>query len=460
MEDGLYTIAVDLNVSNFEDALEIIHHDLNNVQKVIIGLAAVANKAFTNIAQNIYTISVNVQNLVGTLSTMTEKWNEIAVLEHPAAQWSNNVAVISDVCTILQTLITIISLETDATTLCTLAKWAQIGATTAWNAICVVATAVTNAFGAAISFLTSPIGLVLVAVAALIAIVVLLISNWDTVKEVAVKVWQDIVDVWNKVSVWFDENVIQPVAQFFSDMWSKISGFASNAWNGIASAFTVVAAWFDTNVIQPLLQFFSNMWSKISGFATSAWNGIVSVFQGVAAWFDKYVVQPIQKIITGIQAGFKNMVNGVIGFINGMISGIIKGINAVIGALNKLQFTVPDWVPGLGGQTLGFNLKTLTAPQIPYLAKGAVLPANKPFLAVVGDQKHGTNIEAPLTTIETAVANVLSHQFGGVMAGFNALLEEQRAIRRTIEQIEIGDNVIGQAAERYAQKMAIVYGGY
>ena len=63
--------------------------------------------------------------------------------------------------------------------------------------------------------------------------------------------------------------------------------------------------------------------------------------------------------------------------------------------------------PEFGGKTFGFSLKTVTAPAIPYLAKGAVLPANKPFMAVVGDQRHGTNVEAPLTTIQEAVAVVL-----------------------------------------------------
>lgn len=50
--------------------------------------------------------------------------------------------------------------------------------------------------------------------------------------------------------------------------------------------------------------------------------------------------------------------------------------------------------------------------ELPALAKGAVLPPNKPFLAVVGDQKHGTNVEAPLDTIKQALAEVMT-DFGG-----------------------------------------------
>ena len=53
------------------------------------------------------------------------------------------------------------------------------------------------------------------------------------------------------------------------------------------------------------------------------------------------------------------------------------------------------------------SLDDIKIPHIPKLAKGAVLPANKPFLAMLGDQKNGTNVEAPLSTIEEAVENVL-----------------------------------------------------
>ena len=260
------------------------------------------------------------------------------------------------------------------------------------------------------------------------------------------------------IGTWIYLNVIEPVATFFADLWADIVDWAAEAWDSIVEIFIVVANWIDENVIQPVVRYFSDMWDSICQFATDAWNWIVEVFQGVAAWFDKYVVQPVNEIVSKIADGFKNMVNGVIGFINGMSAGIIRGINGVIEALNKLKFTVPDWVPGIGGQTFGYSLKLLTAPQIPYLAKGAVLPANKPFMAVVGDQRHGTNIEAPLTTIQEAVAGVMDNHIAAMMAGFNALLQEQIALRHTVESIELGDNTIAEAVERYHEKMSIVYG--
>ena len=94
-----------------------------------------------------------------------------------------------------------------------------------------------------------------------------------------------------------------------------------------------------------------------------------------------------------------------------------------------------------------------------YLARGAVLPANRPFLAMVGAQSHGTNVEAPLATIQEAVALVMNDQLDAMMAGFDATVEQLRQLRQTVGAIEVGDTVIGRAAERYNRKMAVVRGG-
>ena len=100
------------------------------------------------------------------------------------------------------------------------------------------------------------------------------------------------------------------------------------------------------------------------------------------------------------------------------------------------------------------------AYSIPYLASGAVIPPNAPFMAVLGDQRNGTNIEAPLSTIQEAVGLVMEGQMAAMMAGFEALLEENRLLRNVVEGIEVGDTTIGQAADRYNRKMSVVRGAY
>ena len=78
---------------------------------------------------------------------------------------------------------------------------------------------------------------------------------------------------------------------------------------------------------------------------------------------------------------------------------------------------------------------------------------------MVGDQKHGTNIEAPLETIQEAVAMVMDQYAASNLAGQEAIIGVLREILEAILGIEIGDDVIGQAVARYNRKMAVVRGG-
>ncbi len=193
-------------------------------------------------------------------------------------------------------------------------------------------------------------------------------------------------------------------------------------------------------------------WDSVKAAAVSVWEAIKGAFSSAWEWFKSKVLDPISN-------GFKGMINGVIGFLNSLIGGIVKGINGVIGLLNKIRIDVPDAVPIIGGLSFGFNIPTMTAPQIPQLARGAVLPANKPFLALVGDQRHGTNVEAPLATIQQAVSLVMQQQSQRLEQRLLQSVQVQNQILEAVLGIEIGDSVIGEAYERYRRKMAIAKGG-
>ena len=92
------------------------------------------------------------------------------------------------------------------------------------------------------------------------------------------------------------------------------------------------------------------------------------------------------------------------------------------------------------------------------IAQGAVIPPNREFMAVLGDQKHGTNIEAPLETIQEAVALVMDDFISSNMSGQEAVVAVLRDILQAVLGIQIGDDVIGEAVTRYQQKMAVVKG--
>ena len=150
------------------------------------------------------------------------------------------------------------------------------------------------------------------------------------------------------------------------------------------------------------------VWQKVKDF----WNEkIAPIF--TAEWWKNLG----KKVMNGLIAGFESGINGIIGMFEKMINWVVNG-------LNKISFDVPDWVPAIGGRTFGFNIPEVKFGRvsIPRLAQGAVIPPNREFLAVLGDQKSGTNIEAPLNTIKQAVAEVLAQVNVG-SSGYNGRIE-------------------------------------
>lgn len=110
--------------------------------------------------------------------------------------------------------------------------------------------------------------------------------------------------------------------------------------------------------------------------------------------------------------------------INGFIEWVISGLNKLIKKINDFGFDVPDI---LGGGHVGFNIPEI---KVPKLARGAVLPANQPFLAVVGDQKKGTNIEAPAELIKQMAMEAIVEAQGGLQ-GQQTVKEEHYYLNQT-----------------------------
>lgn len=160
---------------------------------------------------------------------------------------------------------------------------------------------------------------------------------------------------------------------------------------GIATVVTAVLA-----LTGNLTEFARNLKDNILG-------GIIQFIKGAFTGDMKSAFEGLKKV-------FKGLINADIILVESFINTVIRALNWLIKQINKISFDVPDWVPGIGGKTLGVNIPAISEKKLPRLATGTVIPPNKEFLAVLGDQKSGTNIEAPLATIEQAVANVLAQQ--------------------------------------------------
>ena len=160
-----------------------------------------------------------------------------------------------------------------------------------------------------------------------------------------------------------------------------------------------------------------------AGLATTValnWNGIVDKVKEIWQKIKDFWNEHIAKVFTGqfwldlAKKCGNGLIGGFEGAINGIISMFESMINWIVGGLNKISIKVPDWVPGIGGKNFGFDIPEahFKRVSIPRLARGAVIPPNREFLAVLGDQKHGTNVEAPLDTIKQALAEVLELEGG------------------------------------------------
>lgn len=195
----------------------------------------------------------------------------------------------------------------------------------------------------------------------------------------------------------------------------------------------------------------SRGWQTVRSDSMAVVQAVRGDWQNLVSWFQTGVLGQLRD-------SFRNAVNGIIGFFNTMLRGITSGINSLISRLNTISFEVPDWVPDLGGSSFGISLNTVRTPQIPMLAKGAVLPANRPFMAVVGDQRHGTNVEAPLETIQQAVALVMEDVAAGQAAGQEAVVGVLGQILEAVLGISIGDGDIAMAVDRYNSRRAVMSG--
>ena len=127
-----------------------------------------------------------------------------------------------------------------------------------------------------------------------------------------------------------------------------------------------------------------------------------------------------EKAWEGVKKIFKGIWNSIIMIVESAINLIIKGINWMISKLNTIHFSIPDWVPIIGGKSFGINISPVSEVSLPRLATGAVIPPNREFMAVLGDQKSGTNIETPLETMVQAFRQALSD--GGYSGNNEAVL--------------------------------------
>lgn len=277
--------------------------------------------------------------------------------------------------------------------------------------------------------------------------------------DVATGILFGIADGLAAVGTWIKEHVFAPILEGFqkafgihspSTVMAEQGNFLMRGlFNGMTSLLDKVLSIFmdlennirnafdniQNNIMVPFDKFLQGVfvidWSEqfgilgdvMNGFMAAVegiWNGIKAVFDGFMTFLTGVFAGNWEKALDGLAQVFKGMfeslvgfarapVNVIIGILNGLISGSTSAINAVIDLLNGLSFDVPDWVPDLGGKHFGFDIQKFEPPRIPYLATGAVIPPNAPFMAMLGDQRNGNNLEMP----ESLLRRIVREETGG-----------------------------------------------
>jgi hypothetical protein len=192
-------------------------------------------------------------------------------------------------------------------------------------------------------------------------------------------------------------------------IWEWIVEKITYAWEVIKMIWGIVAWWFKTQVFEPMAD--------------------------VAAWALNKISDKFRDIFTGIESFVKGSINRIIDFINGMIRGVADGINAVIIGANSIGQNLPGYA----------MMSTIAVPQIPRLATGAVIPPNSEFLAILGDQRSGRNIEAP----ENLIRQIIREEMGGMQTnvkidfvGSLAALARELKPEIDIENTRVGGSLV------------------
>lgn len=251
-----------------------------------------------------------------------------------------------------------------------------------------------------------------------------------TFKETFGPLWDLLSEKWAKIQEWWEETG----RPFFEGIFGKLAEFFDNFWVILKADWAILKTALTTklsvifqtvgNLITTVAELVGNSISTFIKLLGDVWNFIKHLFGFIisflegdldGAWLHlKGMVKSVVNFILDLVGG---LVNTIIIAINGVLRAIAIPVNAIIDAINTISFDIPDWVPKYGGQRFGFDFAHINMPQIPKitmprLASGAVIPPNNEFMAVLGDQKHGTNIETPLDTMVEAFTKALDSRGG------------------------------------------------
>lgn len=346
---GLIDFIVGVFTGDWQQAWEGIKAFFSGIWEAIKSIVSLVWSAIkTIISTVINAIATVISTVLNTIKTVFETiWNAIKTLI--STVWN---AIKSTISTVINTISTIIStvLNTIKTIFSTIFESIKNTVTTIFNAIKTTISTVINTISTTISTVLNIIK-----------------TTFSTILE---SIKNTVTTVFNTIKSTIS-TIINAVSTTISTVLNTIKTTFSTVWNAIKTTVTTVINTIKTTI--------SNVMATIQTGISTALNSIKTAWSNIWEGMKTTVIN----IFNGIWNGIKGVINSIIGGIEKMANGVINGINGMIKALNNLSFDVPDWVPGIGGETFGFNIGTIGNISIPRLAKGGVV--DQATLAMIGE---------------------------------------------------------------------------
>lgn len=221
----------------------------------------------------------------------------------------------------------------------------------------------------------------------------------------------------------------------------KIIEWIQNHIEDIKRDWGLVGEFF-ASLVTNILELFIHTFEDIFNSVKNVLDGIIELVSGVFTGDWEKAWNGVKKIFSGIFQTLFSIAKAPLNAIIALLNSLIAGINICINGLNKIQFDVPDWIPLIGGKKFGFNISPIG--KIPMLAQGAVIPANAPFTAILGDQKNGKNLELPESLLRKIIKEESGQKDVVLNATFIMQCETEEIGRAALKGIHLLQTIDGK----------------
>lgn len=243
----------------------------------------------------------------------------------------------------------------------------------------------------------------------------------------------DMIDIFQNIYNRLIEPIITPLLETISWLWDEhISKWVNSIMDFV---FTLIEYYnvIYQQVVKPIIDVITKQLSPTIAFAAEfiigmvgdvfavigdVISGIIKVLTGVLDFLIGVFTGDWKRVWEGVKKIFNGVWEALTGVVKGVINGIITALNSFIAGINKIKFDVPDWVPGIGGQKWGFNIK-----KIPKLEDGGypdadLFMANEngvpEMVGRIGSRTAVANTDQITTAIASAVTSAINNSnFGG-----------------------------------------------